>query len=161
GSTATKITSYATAGNYTVSLKVTDNNGQTSTISHQITVTTPPPPGLTASFTASPTTGVAGQSVTFDGSGSTDTTGPITRYKWDLDGSGAYATDTGSTSHETTTFAQAGTYNISLKVTDSTGATSTQTQSFTVDPAPSGQGYNATVMGTSGLQHLYRMNEAS
>jgi PKD repeat protein len=46
GATATGVTAshtYAAAGTYTVKLTVTDNSGTTGTISHQVTVTAPPP----------------------------------------------------------------------------------------------------------------------
>ena len=43
-----------------------------------------------------PPPAVTGQNVTFNASGSSDSQGTITDYKWDLDGSGKYATDTGS-----------------------------------------------------------------
>ena len=62
-----------------------------------------------------------GQSVTFDASASSDPSANITNYKWDFDGSGNFATDTGTTPTLTHTFTQPGTYNVILKVTDSKG----------------------------------------
>ena len=58
----------------------------------------------------------------FDASGSTDAQGTITDYKWDLDGSGNYAIDTGSTPTLTHAFTAAGNYTVGLKTTDSTAA---------------------------------------
>ena len=55
-----------------------------------------------------PQSAQTGQSVTFDGSGSTDLDGTIAKYEWDLDGNGTYETDTGTTPTVTTTYASHG-----------------------------------------------------
>jgi xanthomonalisin len=85
--------------------------------------TTPPPPGSpVANFTDT----VNGLTVNFTNS-STDTGGTISSYAWNF-GDGSSAT-TASPSH---TYAAAGTYTVSLTVTDSTGATNTKSGSVTV-----------------------------
>ena len=58
-------------------------------------VTLDPPSGPqppTASFTVTPNPAQTGQTVTFNGSASSDPDGPITKYEWDLDGDGTYET---------------------------------------------------------------------
>jgi uncharacterized repeat protein (TIGR01451 family) len=76
-----------------------------------------------ASFTASPATVQAGQTVTFDASASTDDIGSIIEYAWDLDGDGTFETTT--TSPTTTySYSQPGAATVSLKVTDDYGDTS-------------------------------------
>ena len=67
---------------------------------------------ITAALAASPNPASIGQKVTFDASASTDVSGPITDYKWDLNGSGKYETDTGSTPTVTTSFASTGAHTV-------------------------------------------------
>ena len=62
------------------------------------------------SFTATPSTAFIGEPITFDASASKDPDATITDYKWDLDNSGTFATDTGTTPTLTHTFSQPGTY---------------------------------------------------
>ena len=87
-------------------------------------------------FTINPAPATTGQSVTFNASGSTDSQGSITDYRWDLDGSGNYATDSGSSPTLTHAFTQPGTYVIGLQTTDSTGAIARTTHTLTVTLAP-------------------------
>ena len=42
-----------------------------------------------------------GQTVTFNGSGSSDPDGTITKYEWDLDGNGTFELNTGATTTTT------------------------------------------------------------
>ena len=87
-----------------------------------------------------PSSGVVGQEVTFLGLTSRDPDGEIIRYKWDLGGL--------STSKAVTVrhiFTTAGTYTISLTVTDSRGAKTTTSINYRVkepkdSPPPSGGG---------------------
>ncbi|NVJ65206.1 MAG: S8 family serine peptidase [Gammaproteobacteria bacterium] len=59
----------------------------------------------------------------FDGSGSSDSDGSIASYAWSFGGAGVTANNT---------FASAGTYSVTLTVTDNEGATDTSTQNVTV-----------------------------
>jgi len=86
---------------------------------------------------------ISGLTVNFTDS-STDTGGTISSRSWNFgDGSSSTATNP---SH---TYTAAGTYSVSLKVTDSTGATNTKTQSVTV--ASSGGG-SAQLLGNTGFE---------
>ena len=78
----------------------------------------------------------AGLSCSIDGSGSTDPDGGITGYSWDF-GDGTTPV-TGS--FATHTYAAAGTYTITLTVTDTSGATNTAQQVVTVAPQAPGTG---------------------
>lgn len=72
-----------------------------------------------------------GQTVNFDGSGSTDPDGSIVTYSWDF---GDGATGTGvNTAHS---YMVAGTYTATLVVTDNGGLTGTDTAIVTVNEAP-------------------------
>jgi PKD repeat protein len=84
-----------------------------------------------ANFTYSPTFPYVGQAVTFDASGSSDPDGTIVSYEWDF-GDGFIGTDV-VTTH---TYESAGTFNVTLTVTDDLGATDTLQQEITVDPLP-------------------------
>lgn len=93
-----------------------------------ITATANIPP--VASFTFSPTVISVGQAVSFDASASRDPDGTIVRYDWDF---GDGTTATGVT--VTHTYARAGSYLVSLTVTDNQGATNTATRTVTVSEA--------------------------
>jgi PKD repeat protein len=114
---------FTTAGTYTTTLIVTDNNGKTSTTNTPVVVTTPAvaantPP--TAVATTSSISGTAPLAVTFDGSASTDADGSISSYLWNFgDGSSA----TGKTA--THTYLSDATYTVTLQVTDNKGSTGT------------------------------------
>ena len=86
----------------------------------------------TASFTATPTSGVAPLEVFFNGSSSSDSDGSIISYQWDFkDG----ATGSGQTINHT--FSSTGSYNIRLTITDNEGATDSTTKTITVTETPS------------------------
>ncbi|TDN90828.1 PKD domain-containing protein [Microbacterium sp. BK668] len=128
GSTATGVTSshtYAQAGTYTITLKVTDATSLVSTTTKVVTVA--PNKAPTAAFTST----VTNLSVAFDASGSTDTDGTIASYAWDF-GDG----QTGAGATATHAYAGAGTYAVKLTVTDDRGAVGTITKSVTTTLAP-------------------------
>jgi glucose/arabinose dehydrogenase len=81
---------------------------------------TPP----TANIQASPTSGPAPLTVSFDGRGSSDPDqgDGIASYSWDLNGDGAYGDATTATASRT--YTEPGTYTARLVVTDRNGATS-------------------------------------
>ena len=158
GTSPTLTTSFPAPGTYNIGVGVTDSDGGWDYTTKQLTVANLPP---TASITASPTPVAVNQNVTFNGSGSTDQ-GSIVDFRWDLDGSGNYATDTGTTPTVKTSFASSGTHTVGLQVTDDLGMTSRATVTVTAEPLGTGvSSYPEAVLGTPGLIHYYRLGEAA
>ncbi|MGY3317957.1 PKD repeat protein [Arthrobacter sp. TE12232] len=115
---------YAAGGTYTVRLTVTDNTGNTASVVHTVTVVAPPANvAPTAAFTST----ASNLAVTFNGSGSADPDGTVTGYAWDF---GDASTGTGATASHT--YANAGSYTVSLTVTDDDGATGTASRTVSV-----------------------------
>ena len=79
------------------------------------------PPQAVAS--ANPTSGPAPLTVQFTGSGSSDPDGDALTYSWDLNGDGNYGDSTAA--NPSFTYTTAGTYQVTLTVTDARGASST------------------------------------
>jgi V/A-type H+-transporting ATPase subunit K len=77
-----------------------------------------------------------GEEVTFNGSAISDYT--ITLYEWDFDGDGVYDYSSPSLGITTHTFSQVGTYNATLKVTDSNGITDRDNVKITVEEVEEG-----------------------
>ncbi len=156
GATAKATTSFATAGSHTVGLRVTDSDGATGTTTKQISVGSFPP---VVNVTASPNPALTGTQVTFDASGSTDQ-GAITDYKWDLDNSGSFATDTGTTPKATSAFQSAGIHTVGVRETDSQGLSSTKTVNVSVLEQGVSD-YEDAVLDTPGLIDYYKLGEPS
>ena len=97
-----------------------------------------------------PYTGTEGVSVTFDGSGSSDPDGTIVSYAWDF-GDGT----TGTGVNPAHTYAQDGTYTVTLTVTDNDGLTDTATTTATIAPEevppPPVADPNGPYTGTEGI----------
>src|SRR5689334_21839433 len=74
-----------------------------------------------ASFTTDADPAQAGHDVRFDASGSSDADGQITGYEWDWESDGDYDATRPDTKHA---YAQPGTYEVTLRVTDDKGAQS-------------------------------------
>ncbi len=120
---------YTAAGTYTVSLTVTDSASgtDTETKNNYITIINP----LVADFSASRTSVIVGQSVTFTNA----TTGGSTPYtcQWDFDNNGTPDSNAQTPSYA---YGSAGTYSVSLTVTDSVAVTDdvVKTGYITVSP---------------------------
>ena len=122
---------FNSTGSYNVLLTVIDNEGATDSTTKNITITeTLSNQSPTASFTATPTSGVAPLTVSFNASSSSDSDGTIVSYAWDFkDG---YTGNGVTVNH---TFNSTGSYNVGLTVTDDKGATDSATKTITVtDP---------------------------
>jgi YD repeat-containing protein len=155
GTAATASRSFSKAGTYTVGLKATDDNGDSTTFTKQISIGNRAP---TAAFSAAPNPLPTGSTVTFTSS-STDPDGTIASQGWDLDNDGQYDDATGSSASRS--FAKAGTYTVGLKVTDDNGDSSTlqhtvtvtnraPSAAFEVSPNPTSPGQSVTFTSTAG-----------
>jgi large repetitive protein len=129
--------SFASPGNYTVNLRVTDDDGATATVSKVIMVSSAPLPPVNippvANFIYTPSKNITvNQSVTFT-STSYDTDGYIVKEEWDLNNDGQFSWVGFSVIK---TFTAPGTYTITLRVTDNDGASSTISKTIVVSAAP-------------------------
>lgn len=116
---------YTAGGTFTVTLTVTDDMGAIGDTSQPVSVTTNVAP--TANFTSTCTN----LTCNFDGTASSDSDGSIVSYTWTF---GDGTTGTGAiVSH---TYAAAGTFTITLTVTDDGGASNTASGSVTVSNNP-------------------------
>jgi PKD repeat protein len=154
GTNPTLTTSFPTAGTYNVSLRVIDANTATATATRSLTVGNLPP---IAKLSAAPNPALTGQTVTLNAAGSTDQ-GAITDYQWDLDGNGAYETDTGTTPTVTTSFQTVGTHTVGVQVTNDHGLSSTKTLALPVI-SQTPVDYPVAVQNTPGLVDYYRLGE--
>lgn len=102
---------YQISGDYSVTLVVTDDDGDTGAAVHQITINNNAP---TAVIAVDYQYIEPGETVTFDGTGSYDPDGDSLTYEWKL-GDG---TVIGTEAIITYTFIQSGTYEVILTVTD-------------------------------------------
>ncbi len=105
--------SYGEIGKYDVKLSVVDNNNHSDTKTKKITIINSPPIAI-----AGPDQIVNTTTVTFNGTGSWDPDGTIITYKWDF---GDGTNSTGAV--VTHTYANDGTYTVTLNVTDNGGET--------------------------------------
>lgn len=120
--------SYAVAGDYVVTLTVTDDRGLSSSIRKTVTVTAEENPS--ANFTFSPTGVKVGQNVIFNASSSTVPPGrDIIAYNWEFGDGGS-----GGGQIANHTFGAAGTYTVTLTVIDSTGRKSVKSTTVSVTP---------------------------
>jgi YD repeat-containing protein len=158
GTSATITHTYTTEDTFTVRLRVTDNNGATDLTARSVEVIANYAP--TAALTAMPNPVVIGQTVTFNGSGSSDQDGTIAKYEWDLDANGSFERDTGGSATVTTTYATAATRHVVLRVTDNGGKTGTATLPVTVNSGGVSN-YGDGVLDTPGLTHYWRLGESS
>ena len=158
GAIKTASRSYTATGDVSVKLRATDDEGNTGETTRTVTVVAANQAPL-ASFTVSPAPAAVGQTVTFDGTASSDPGGTIVKYEWDLDGNGSFETDTGTTKTASRSYAAAGSVSVKLRVTDNDGLTAQATKTAFINATPAGSGYAAAVQATSGLSHYWRMGE--
>ena len=138
GAPSTVTHAFGGPGDYLVTLTVVDADGDLATSSRSIGVGSPP----TASFTASAQQILAGESVSFDGSASTDPNsgGSISSWAWEFgDGTSASGRQTAHT------YTTPGQYTASLVVTDVFGLQATAaTRSISVTARPGSPGQTTT-----------------
>ena len=143
GGTGTGVTAnrtYAAGGTYDVTLTVTDATGNTATRTRQVTIVAPnAAPKATAVVTAN------GLTINANGSSSTDSDGTIASYAWTFGDGG-----TSSLANASHTYAAAGTYTVTLTVTDDDGATNVATQQVTVAAAPTAYAQDSFTRSVTG-----------
>jgi PKD repeat protein len=117
---------YSRVGNYQVRLRVTDPYGQTASAAQTVSVGAGGQPS--AAFTYSPTSPSVNQQVFFTAESSRAAPGrQLVSYDWNF---GSGRTGSGVTIRQA--FSTAGTYNVTLTVTDDAGNQATTTQSVSV-----------------------------
>ncbi|MFN4217995.1 MAG: PKD domain-containing protein [Candidatus Bipolaricaulia bacterium] len=113
------------AGNFNVTLRVTDEDGATTDFTKTVTIggvgATPSAIPM-ARFTFSPAVPNAGDPVTFDASASQSGNGEITQYEWDWNGDGVFD-ETVTTPTVQHAFSDSGPRAVKLRVTNSQGRT--------------------------------------
>lgn len=132
---------YSAPGTYTVSLRVRDNRNASRTATTTATITGGSPGNQAPVANAGgPYSAAVGASITFNGANSSDPDGTITSYAWYF-GDGA----TGSGATPSKSYSAAGTYAVTLTVTDNQGATNSATASATITSSgattPNYEGY--------------------
>ncbi len=119
---------FTSAGVYSVSLTVADDDGASDTASQPVSIGTVQQPPV-ATFNFSPAAPAVGQSVAFDASSSFDPDGVIVSYRWDLDGNGV---DDAFVPTVNATYNSPGVAMVRLTVIDNDGLSSTSTQAVVV-----------------------------
>jgi chitodextrinase len=114
------VNSYDGAGDYELVFEEVGGGGEA------------PNEGPTARIDVSPAEPVAGEAITFDGTGSSDPDGTIASYEWTLDG------EVVSTEPSDTFTLDAGEYTAELTVTDDEGASDSTAATLTVAPDDGG-----------------------
>lgn len=124
------LTSFATPGDRTIRVRVTDNRGATAVASRAVHVDAPP----VAGFDVSPASPKAGQRVTLTSSAfDPDGPGDLRAIAWDLLGNGTFTDATGPTAQ--VTFPTARDYTVTQRVTDGSGVTATAFRTIAVSGA--------------------------
>ena len=143
---------YAQPGQYTIDVVIEDLPNQQSAQAEStanVAASQPPPPDQpppppppaeppaqnatpTASFTLSSAAVRAGSLVGLDASRSSDPDGSLREFAWDLDGNGSFETDCGTSPAAAASFGSSGSRAVSVRVTDTGGATAVERHTVTV-----------------------------
>lgn len=127
---ATPAHSYGTSGTFVATITVFDEFGATGTASADVAIAGES--GGPVALIQGPDTVTVGDTVTFDGSGSTDPDGPIASYAWSFADDGSTATGV-TASH---VFGTAGSFVVELTVADTSGLTGSTTKEVLVEEEP-------------------------
>lgn len=133
-------------GNYTVSLTVTDDHGSTNSTTIDIAVISNQPPTVVIS---APDNADRGELVQFDGTNSTDAIG-ITAFEWDFGDGSANTTDVSPTHG----FAEVGTYEVILTVTNVAGISNSTTHEIIITKSkrPTIANFSVNTTGDQGFE---------
>ncbi len=134
--------SYAQAGSYTLKLTVTDKDAAqgSDTAAVEVYAANQPPTAVING----PTQGLVGEALGFDGNNSNDSDGVIVKYEWDF-GDGATANGV-KVSHS---YSKAGSYQVTLTVTDDGGWSASATLAVQIEEPPANQPPAAVIEGPS------------
>lgn len=120
---------FATSGQHVVGLLVTDGDGRTARDTRTIDVHDANIPPFAE--ISGPTATYSGRQFTLEASAS-DRDGRVVDYRWDLDGSGRFATDTGATRSVALTLGTAGVHTVAVRAVDDAGAAASASMTITV-----------------------------
>jgi PKD repeat protein len=145
------VNAWNTAGVYTVTLRVTDDDGGRGLDTAQVTVGNAPP----TADAGGPYSGDEGSPITLTGTGSDPTNDPLT-YAWDLNYDGSFETPGQVVTH---TWPDDGVYTVTLRVDDGWGGVATDVATVTVEnlaptdvdaggPYTTSVGISVTLVGT-------------
>ena len=144
GSTAS--CTYNAVGTYTITVQVTDDDGDSATDTAIAVVGNDPP----TADAGGPYTGAEGTTISFDGTGSTDVgSGIVVLWEWDCTTDGSYDSAVPAPAGSCV-YADDGTYTMTLRVTDDDGSTATDTATVTVTNAAPTVTVTAPATGNEG-----------
>ncbi len=123
---ATTTHAFKNEGEFDVILQVTDDRGASTALAKTVRVVLPNQPPV-AIFTVEPLEPTVNQEITFDASAAADPDGSIVSYSWDF---GDQTTGQGKIAKHT--YKAAGTYKVTLTVTDDKGASSSAFQNLAI-----------------------------
>lgn len=123
---------YDSYGQFDVTLTIEDQWGQTDTITKQVSISGSP----TARLQTSSSTVQTSESFTLDASQSTGGAGAsISEYRWDLNGDGSIDRTTTQQTSVTHSYDTTGSYNPSVTIVNTAGATDTENVNVSVEQA--------------------------
>jgi PKD repeat protein len=151
---------FTTAGSHDVTLQVTDRAGLQDNITKTITVINTPP---IADFEYTPEYSLASpvlwcEEVFFDATFSQDidiSCDYIVWYEWDFNGDGVFEEQGATLYYITHTFYTAGSYDVTLRVTDGAGLQDNHTKTITVLSRPPIAGFEYTPANPTWCEEVY------
>lgn len=134
GTTNTLSGQFGSTGARTIRVRASTADSTFATDARTVTIAEPAAP--TPSFSFSPAKPAPGAPVSFDASATSDPSGVITNYKWDLDGDGTVEFDGGTSKTASATYAAPGTRTVTLEVDYPLGMSKIMLPVAVVAPAP-------------------------